>query len=184
VAKKLFSASAQFGGQIKKYLKCFNLYPEDIAYALKTNTESIALIINGNKRVYLETIEKIADLFGLAYYEMGNPDYPIPSEKDLPENTKLIIKKREIDGEPKKYGDHDINQSLDDIFRGSFLEIPRTTTEIAKELPHSIPSTVRTASRVSDAIKKGTWDGLIAKLPKPDGERQRYQLVKFIGKYA
>lgn len=181
MGKKLFSASAQFGEQIKTYLKRFKLYPEDIAYALKTNAESIVKIINGDKSVYLETVEKIADIFGVKYYQMADPEFPLPSKKNLPENTKTLIEERKASGEPKKYGDHDLNQELDKIFRGNFLEIPRTTTEIANELPRSIPSTVRTASRVSDAIKKGTWEGLIAKLPKPDGERQRYQLVKFIG---
>jgi len=172
--------NVDFGNLVNRYLEHLEIDQRILAKYLVISGNDIRNIIAGKKGVVLKTAEKTASFFGLKYFQMANPDFPVPEEANLPDEILTFI----ASNKPKTYGEHDLNEALKEIFNGNFLEIPRTTTEIANELPHSIPSTVRTASRISDAIKKGTWDGLIAKLPKPDGERQRYQLVKFIGKYA
>jgi transcriptional regulator with XRE-family HTH domain len=170
--------SLEFPEQVKSYLKYFKISYLDLAKAIKMSSNAMNEMLDGKRGIMLLTMVKIAAFFGLKYYELGNPNFPFPSEDKLPLPTKLLIGKRKVNGEPKKYGDHDLNQALDDIFKSNFLEIARTSREIADKLPDSIPTRVRTASRVSDAISKGTWEGLVVELPKVKGKKF-YQLVEF-----
>lgn len=183
MAKKLSSASAQFGEQLKKYLTRFKLYPEDIAYALKTNAESIVKIINGEQSIYLETTEKIANIFGVKFYEMGNPTFPFPAKKNLPGTTKSMIAKREVDGEPKKYSDHGLIEALDAVLSGSYLEEPRTSKQILTQLPEEVRDAINNeARRITDLLNREPRCFLVKKF-KINGSREYwYQLIEFTGK--
>ncbi|NVM62249.1 hypothetical protein FHW88_000525 [Mucilaginibacter sp. SG538B] len=133
---------------------------------------SINEIIDGDKGVVLKTLEKIAAFFGLKYYEMGNPNFPIPPEDKLPTTTKLVIAKRKVEGEPKKYSDHRLTEALDAVLSGSYLEEPRTSKQILTQLPEDVRTAIKNeARRITDLLKREPRCFLVKKF-KIEGSRE------------
>src|SRR5690606_3309484 len=83
---------------LKRYLQVFKLEPIDIAFLINTKKEVIEGLLSGKKGVVLKTLELISQVFGLRYFEFGNPNHPMPSSDSLPETTKDRIAFREKEG--------------------------------------------------------------------------------------
>lgn len=90
--------SKEYSKILAKYLKTFRLESIDIAYLIGTKKEVIDGLLKNKKGVVLFTLEQIAQIFGLRYFELGNPNQPIPSSELLPEKTKQRIAYRKKEG--------------------------------------------------------------------------------------
>jgi len=183
VPQKYSYVSIDFGKQVSRYLSEFKLAYTDLAKLIRMSSIDIQEIIAGKKGVVLITAEKISRVFGLAYYEFGNIEFPLPSFDELPENTKAVIKQRMKAGPPKQFGDHDLSGALDDILNGSFLAEPRTAKEILAQMPASVRAAVQNnAARITDLLKRKPRS-LRVKRFKIDGEKElKFQLIEFVAK--
>ena len=99
---------------LAKYLKIFKLESIDIAYLVKTKKDVIEGILKNEKGIVLNTLEQVAQVFGLRYFEFGNPHHPIPSFDSLPEKTKQRIAYRKEEGPSVEttYTPSDINEQI------------------------------------------------------------------------
>ncbi|WP_316762064.1 hypothetical protein [Pedobacter aquatilis] len=107
----------EFGEILKKYMEEFSLEAVDIAYLGKSVKRTVTLILENKGSLKLETADAISRSFGLRYYEFGNPNYPIPSLRSLPERTRQRIAHRSKEGRAveKTYSSRDINQQIENV---------------------------------------------------------------------
>jgi len=105
---------AQYASILNKCLKKFGLETLDIAFLSKTSRKSIEAVLAQNGSVTLESLEAIAQVFGLHYYELGNPDTKTPKVSELPDATIKRIKFRKKQGPstPINYQTLDLNEKM------------------------------------------------------------------------
>jgi hypothetical protein len=180
---KFLDVSIEFGDQLIKYLRHFGLIEADIARLVKSNTDDIREILDGQKGVVLKTAEKISNAFGLRYFELGNPKFPLPKIKQLPEETQDAIKYRKEKGTAQivRNYDNDIAGNLDRIiYETDLLHQPVTAEEIRLHFPEDIRDTIK-ATRITDLLKKSGRDQLVIQVDKK-GREHLFQLKEFVGK--
>ena len=108
------NVSEEYAKILLKYLDKFGLEIIDIAFLAGTRKDIVEGLVNAKSGVVLKTLDKISQLFGLTYYEFGNPNHPIPSFDSLPERTKKRITYRQKIGPHKEetYNSLDINEKI------------------------------------------------------------------------
>lgn len=106
--------SKEYAKVLSEYLQKFGLESIDLSYLIGTKKDVIDGLLNSTNGVVLRTLEKIANVFGLRYFELGNPKNPIPTFDSLPEKTKKRIKYRASEGasQEKSYNQLDINDKI------------------------------------------------------------------------
>jgi len=177
VKKKFKDISVQFGAQLKRYLDHFGLIEIDIAYLIGSNSNSIDNIVKGDRGVVLKTVEKIANFFGLSYYEMGNPDFPFPAVSNLPKPTQLAILKRKDLGVPDRDYEFDLAGKLDIVIASDFLQVARTSEAIAKQIEDGGGGQID-AVRITDLLGRSPRNKIVVKVGK-QGKQNLYQLEAF-----
>ncbi|WP_432328141.1 hypothetical protein ACRQ5D_34275 [Mucilaginibacter sp. P25] len=153
----------------------------DLATLINFSTNDIINIINGKKGIVLLTAEKISKVFGRRYFELGNPNFPISTEDDLPQSTKIAISLRESKGQPKKYSDHKLGKNLDSIIGTSFLHVPRTSQEMFDQLPENVKTEIKSHHRVTDLMQKPKKQKLVATIISED-DQLTFQLREYAPK--
>lgn len=88
----------EFAKILRKYMKKFGLNPIDIAFLSKVNKKTIDAVLAGTGGIELDSVDEISLIFGLRYFEFGNPDFAMPSFDSLPEATKVRIAFRKKEG--------------------------------------------------------------------------------------
>lgn len=77
----------EFAGRLAFYLKAYGMIDEDLGKAIGTTTADAANIIEGRRGIRIRKAEHIANVFGVTYLEMINPEYPLPAVEKLPTYT-------------------------------------------------------------------------------------------------
>ena len=175
--------SVEFGNQVIKYLKHFGLIGADIARLSKLNTASMEDMLNGSKGIVLKTAEKISNAFGLRYFELGNPKFPLPKIKQLPQETQDAIKYRKEKGNTQivRNYDNDIAGNLDwIIYETDLLHQPVTAEEIRLSFPLDIRDAIK-STRITDLLKKSGRDRFVVQVGKR-GREHLFQLKEFAEK--
>lgn len=154
--KEIIDISSEFGKQLEKYLKSFGLIIPDIARLIKSSTESIDNALNGKKGVVLKTAERIANLFGLRYFEFGNPKFPLPKVNDLPQDTQIAIEQRKKKGNPEIIRNNDLNLGIHvrKVLESKKLASEFASSDILRLLPDEVKNQI-TSRRITDLLRKG-----------------------------
>lgn len=104
----------QYAQILSNCLHKYGLEPIDIAFLSKTSKKSIDALLTQKGSVTLESLEAIAQVFGLHYYELGNPRTVIPPIEKLPAKTKkrIIYRKEKGPSEPTNYQSLHLNEKI------------------------------------------------------------------------
>ena len=104
----------QYAKILSNCLHTYGLEPIDIAFLSKTSKKSIDALLAQKGSVTLESLEAIAQVFGMHYYELGNPQTCIPPLEKLPAKTKKRIQYRKEKGpsEPTNYQSLHLNEKI------------------------------------------------------------------------
>ncbi|RYF26670.1 MAG: hypothetical protein EOO42_00860 [Flavobacteriales bacterium] len=152
-------------------MKRFGLHSLDVAYLAKTNTEVITGLLNGEKGAVLKTLEAIANIFGLRYFEFGNPNYPIPTKEAIPVKTKQRIAFRKKEGKPEltTYIASDINEQI----RAVLADYRIGNEFLAEEIADGVINKYGVSYSVSEIIDrfKKTFKDSIEKTDRKDTTR-------------
>ncbi|WP_443944276.1 hypothetical protein ACJVDH_15305 [Pedobacter sp. AW1-32] len=179
----------EYAQQLKRYMKRFGLHNVDIAHLAKTNSKVISGILKGQKGAVLKTLEGISNIFGLRYFEFGNPDYPIPSSETIPENTKQRIIYRKKAGTPEEitYTQSDINERIRQVLANYHIRSEFLGQEIANSILEKYGESY-SVSEIIDRLKK-TFKGNIEKTNRKHTARKGrgpkpvyYKLTKSVKK--
>jgi transcriptional regulator with XRE-family HTH domain len=74
----------EFGKQLAKYRKVTGLTQEEYAKHKGTASSYISKLERGEVNIQVDSMKEHASTFGVTYYQMGNPNYPVPSLKEMP----------------------------------------------------------------------------------------------------
>lgn len=164
--------SKEYSKILKKYLKAFGLESIDIAYLVQTKKDVIDGVLKNEKSVVLYTLEQIAQIFNLRYFEFGNPNYPIPSFDSLPEKTKQRIAYRKKEGPAKEitYTSSEINISISKVlatFKVGDEFLAEEIASIIKEKYHLTYSVSEIINRFNNSFK-----GSVEKTSRKDESRK------------
>lgn len=110
----LINVSKEYSEILKQYMRKFRLVAVDIAFLIKSNKDVIEGLLESEKGVVLKTLETIAQIFGLRYFQFGNPDFPMPEYDSLPQKTKdrIIFRKEQGISIPTTYNNLDLTNKI------------------------------------------------------------------------
>ena len=174
--KQFLDVSIEFGDQLIKYLKHFGLIEADLAKLISsTNTDDLKEIRGGKKGVVLKTAERIANIFGLRYFEFGNPTFALPKTEDLPKDTQNAIENRKKKGNPEIIRNNDLNLGVHvkKALKSGQLGDEFTSSQLLKLLPNNIRPLI-TSRRITDLFRKGELKDKVedtGKTVKVEGKR-------------
>jgi hypothetical protein len=170
---------------LRKYMTAFSLEAIDIAYLAKSIKRTINFVLEEKGSLELETQEAIARIFGLRYFEFGNPKHPLPSLKSLPESTKKRIEYRKKAGPSVviSYNTSDINARIKEVLSRYSLGDQFLAKEIASKILDSYGERY-SVSEVIDRLKKRFKDNIVRTTKKDMSSAVRgpkpvyYELVR------
>lgn len=190
-----------------KYMEIFGLESIDIAYLSKVNRKTIDALLAGTGGIELESVDEISLIFGLRYFQLGNPSFAIPSFDSLPQATKSRIAFR------KKVGPHHetnystvlLNEKIiiilaeykkgdeflaENIVKGlarSFEE-NFSTSEVGKRLTESMNEYVaKTTKQYTERKERGPkpfYFKLVAKVPAKVSKEAKQKVAKMMKDYV
>lgn len=170
---------AEFANQIKRYLKHYEVIDSDLGTLIKTGATDIKQILDLSKSVGLKRAERIANVFGLTYYEFGNPSFHFPRFKDLPNVTQeLFLKRKEKGVQPvNRTKNLNLRKHIDDLINKGALNSPKTAKQMLVKLPKEVQELIKNESRrISDLLGRNEDVMVVGK----SGRHNIYQLKKFV----
>lgn len=177
MAKSNRSAKLDYGKRLKAFRRASDISQEDLAKAIGVHQPYIAAIEAGNVSIGIDKQEEIALCFGVKYYELSNPNIPVPSKEKLRENIEEYVRLNNTD--PGYLSDHSPNftKYIDDLLSGEFLNEFRSAKEISVEL-YRLFSLEIAPTRVSDILSRQPRRMRIDIVRPDKGRGNRYKLKK------
>lgn len=154
-----------------KYMGEFGLEPVDIAYLSRVNRKTIDALLAETGGIELESVDEISLIFGLRYFQFGNPNHPMPSFDSLPEATKARITFREKAGphEVTTYNTVLLNEKITVVLAEYKKGDEFLAEHIVNDLANSFKENFST-SEVGKRLKESIGD-YVTKTTKQDTER-------------
>lgn len=156
-----------------KYMEKFGLEPIDVAYLSKVNKKTIETLLAGTGGIELESVDDISLIFGLRYFQFGNPDFEMPSFDSLPEATKarIALRKKEGPHEKTTYSTVLLNEKivvvLAEYKKGDEFLAEHIVRDLAKSFEENF-STSEVGKRLSESLTD-----YITKTNRQDKDRTR-----------
>lgn len=91
---KDYSIKNEFGKQAKKFRIHFGLDQQATAGLSDMSTSEYSDLENGNTNYNVEKIQNVSSIYGLFFYQFGNPACNFPTFSDLPKKTQAAIQSR------------------------------------------------------------------------------------------
>lgn len=170
--------NTEFGEQLRRYLIKFELAEADISRLTRLSSKSVSDILIGSKGIVLKTAEQISSIvFGIRYFELGNPQFPLPRLEDLPESTQIAIANRKEKGFADNARNIDLNlpKHVMIVLGSGRLELEFTSSDIWKLLPLDIQGQVKSI-RITDLFKKGELKDKVEDTGEKRGREKLYRL--------
>lgn len=181
LTKETSDVSVEFGTQLMKYLKHFNLSAAYLPGLSKLSTQSVDKILVGEKGIVLKSAEDIANVFGLRYFEFANPKHPLPKFEDLPIATVEAIEKSSKTGTTKitrKKGLH-LPKHVKEALNHKHLAPEFTSADVMELLPKSIKEQIKSI-HITNLFNNDEFKTLVedtGKKKKTEGKRGPSQII-------
>ncbi len=148
---------------LQYYMQYYGLYAVDIRNLAKTTTDLVKDFEHSKNGPTLKKIESIANLFGLRYYEFGNPHLPMPALDQLPIRTREKIEWRLEVGPPesKQYQKLDLNQAVLHALEGYEEEEEFLPSDIFKSLSKDLQQKLGSATRITGLFSTELYDNVV-----------------------
>jgi len=178
-----YDIKCEFGKQAKKFRLQFGLSQKELANLSKMSPSEYGSLEKGITNYNVEKLQNVASVYGLVYYQFGNPICSFPTFNKLPKETRKVISSRKI---PLKiYKERLIVEHLTliigEMSKGSEFLITHLGAKINKEFRVNYK-----AEEIADTIKKNLSDYVvntnIKNLTKegPGAKSIYYKLIKEI----
>ncbi|WP_104381358.1 helix-turn-helix domain-containing protein [Sphingobacterium sp. HMA12] len=109
-----YDIKLEFGKQAKKFRLHFGLSQIEAANLSEMSPSEYSDLENGTTNYNVEKLQTVSSIYGLLYYQMGNPNCKLPNHSKLPEVTKAKINSR--DKPLKVYNERFIVEHLTIVF--------------------------------------------------------------------
>ncbi|WP_134091134.1 hypothetical protein [Olivibacter sp. XZL3] len=184
------NVSKEYSIILSQYMDAFGLADVDIAFLIGSNKDAIIGLLDGTRGAVLKTLESISQIFGLRYFEFGNPNHSMPNFDSLPDRTKERIAYRKKVGHPvpKTYTSLDLTEKISVVlseYKVGYVFLP---SEIGNKVDSKFNLGLTDYKQITDRFKKDL-EGIVEKTGKTnkvEGKRGRpeeyYRLIKPIAK--
>lgn len=180
IMEKELNYPRKYGKQVARYLKATSLSTADLAKMTKSNTDNVRSIIQGEVGLTLGKMIKIADLFGITYYELADPNFPIPTYSQLPEHTKAVIQRRKKIGTPKRDYGALLAKNLDKLIQTDKVSVPTTSAILLAQMDKALET--RNPSEITNLLRKPPRNKFIVPLTKI-GAQHVFIMKEYLEKY-
>lgn len=169
------NAIKEYGKRVRAFRKQANISQEVLAKIAEVHQPYIASIENGDVNIGIITQETISSTFGVKYYQLSDPDFPIPDKNVLRENIQLYITSNNID--PSYFKDEVQNFAtyMDELLQSDFLREERTSKEIAVYYLELFGLEI-SSTRIADMLSRKPRKNLISIIKPLTGRQNKYKL--------
>lgn len=185
----------EFGKQLAKYRKVTGLTQEEYAKLKGTASSYISKLENGEVNIQVDSMKEHAATFGVTYYQIGNPDFPVPSLKEMPieiqnaseEARQAREEKAKEKAAQKSRGEVDklwSAKKIHELLGKGFFKEPHTSKEVFLTLNPAIKDKEEIKKysieigKITASLSSGKFAVLLEKLPPLEGETT----VRFVEK--
>lgn len=185
----------EFGKQLAKYRKVTKLTQEEYAKYKGTDSSYISKLERGEVNIQVDSMKEHAATFGVFYYQMGNPNHPVPSLEEMPieiqraseEARQAREEKAKEKAEQKGRGEVDrlwSAKKIHELLGKGFFKEPRTSKEVFLKLNPAIKDKEEIKKysieigKITASLSSGKFAVLLEKLPPLEGEAS----VRFVKK--
>ncbi len=172
---------------LEYYMDYYGLYNIDIKNLLKSSSDIVNDIKHAKNGPTVKKLDAIAGIFGLTYYQFGDPDFDLPEKEDLPLATKERIDWRTEVGPPesKKYNKLDLNQAVLKALKAFENKEEFLPSDIFGALPKDLKDKLGSATRVtrlfSDELKENVEKtGNKVEKEGPGRREEYYKVISLI----
>lgn len=173
-----YDADKEFANRIEKALSLYGLEEADLGKLIGTNATDIKNILNLKRTLGLKRANKISGVFGMRYFQFGNPGIKFLPKEQLPIRTIDAINER-LEKGPSTV---EINTDLElpfhtmEVLKKIDVTGEFTPNAIHEELPEEIRSQVG-ANRITVLFKTGSLKKYVEYANKKDGKRHIYKFI-------
>ena len=174
--KTEYNVEKEFADRISDALAHYGLGKGDIGKLIGTGATDIKRLLNLERSLGLKRANKISAVFGMKYYQFGDPQTQFLPKNKLPKQTIEAINYRMEVGP----SDIEINTDLDlpmhtmEILRHLDEESEFTPNAIYEKLPTEIKSQIQ-ASRITVLFKTGSLSKYVEYTNKKEVTRHIYK---------
>lgn len=167
----------EYAEQLKAYRKKVNISQEAFATAIAVYQPYIASVEAGSLSIGIDKQEEIASCFGVRYYQLADPGFPIPSRDELWEGIEAYVKAAGIEVGYLKSKTPGLASFMDELLQSDFFLEWRLVTEIVAELKDRFGIDV-VPMRISDMLNQKPRNLLIDVKKVPKERFNLYRLKK------
>ncbi|SEN20671.1 Helix-turn-helix [bacterium A37T11] len=161
------SVKVLFGNQLLKYIKAAKLNRSLFADYINKPDTQVGKITRGEISVGIENAEEIALYFGVHYYQMGNPDYDVPTFEQMPKALRdYVAEQKQKKVQAKQAQTAKEEKLMKELLASTFLRKPKTAEEIAEKLSSKI---ILKPSRVKALLRQKGLKELVKVVPGGEG---------------
>lgn len=145
---------------LEYYMDYYGLYSIDITKLLKSTRDIMKELKESKNGPTLKKLDAIAGIFGLKYYQFGDPEYTLPEYESLPPATREKIDWRKEVGPPesRNYKKLDLNNAVLNVLQNFVSRKEFLPSEVYESLSSDLKSELGSATRVtglfSDELKE------------------------------
>jgi len=179
----------QFGIRLRSYRMAIGLPLNYFAEMHHTTPSYLSRIESGRHNPSLETMQQYADTFGIAFYELANPDFPIPPLSSMPLPTRRAVERFRKEQQQKEAEREHLKETgsgvyatglartLRSLLEEGFFRTPRTSKKVFLKLhPDADPDALtpeqhEAIGRITGTLVRGRFPKLLNKLEPLPGKR-------------
>lgn len=175
---KKYNPDEEFAHRIKEALAYYGLEEGDLGKLIGTNATDIRYIITLKRTLGLKRANKISSVFGMKYYQFGNPNIKLLPKEKLPKKTFDAIADRIEKGPSDNEIDTELNLPLHTmvVLKGLVVTSEFTAKSIHQQLPQEIKSKVE-ANRLTVLFKTGSLRKYVAYADKIESKSHVYKFI-------
>lgn len=168
------SARREYGERLKAYRMAADLTQEKVATGLGVDQSYIAAIETGKVNLSIDSQVRIAEFFGVKFFNIPDPDKEIPSKQTLRESISEYLKAHETD--PSYLYSKSVHYTtfIDNVLNTDFLLQIRSAKEISDEIIRLDQVKIK-PERITDVLTRSPRQEQLH-ITKAKGNRNRYQL--------
>lgn len=173
-----YNPDDEFASRITDAMTFYGLEEGDLGKLIGTNATDIRKIISLDTTLGLKRANKIAAVFGMKYYQFGNPNIKLLVKDKLPKRTILAIDERIKSGPSTGGIDTELNLPIHTIEVLSTLDLLSefTPKSIHEKLPEDIKSKVE-SNRITVLFKTGSLRNFVEYANKKEGTSHIYKFI-------
>ncbi|MDM1450384.1 hypothetical protein [Myroides odoratimimus] len=151
-----------FHQRIEEALEFYGLIAYDLAILIKSNSKNVEDIIKGEVGLGYAKMVMISDVFGLKYYEFGNPKKRFLPIQKLDISVQKVILERRGKGIAKRDKTNSLAKELDRLILEGTFDSPITASKAFSKM--NLNSNSRKSTEVTNLLNKEPRNNKILRL--------------------